>query len=289
MADLRMYAIAILAACLLLFSFDARGGEWHAPDQVECNTCHTAHNSKGGVPARTDSNPNPAEYLLLRDNATDLCLSCHDGSRSDAPDVVAPVAYVMEPAGGFLAGSGIASPMGHDIGVASDQIPPGGNQALRLTCITCHDPHGNANYRNLRPDPTMTGRPEVMVEVRQAVIANGSNPAAVYVPSNLLDKTGISAWCNTCHDPEAPPTGSVSGHPVNRTIWGSVMADYTRWSGSIQNRVRSGNPIDDVVPSNDDQVICLSCHKAHGNDQPDGLIYADGQTLDSTCGECHSQ
>jgi predicted CXXCH cytochrome family protein len=44
-----------------------------------------------------------------------------------------------------------------------------------------------------------------------------------------------------------------------------------------------------VIPSSDDQVNCISCHKAHGSANTKALIYADAATLDSTCQECHDQ
>jgi predicted CXXCH cytochrome family protein len=285
---LRVHRRGPHAVFLILCAVALTGGQWHTAGKGECSDCHSNHNSSGGSPMRYDNVADPAQYMLRRETAQLLCVSCHDGSNAAAPDVVGPVSYVADPAGGFFANSGgVSSPMSHDVGMGVPVIPPGGTIPVDLDCVTCHDPHGNANYRNLRPDPTSTGLPPVAVTVNETVLANGSNPSSVYVQSNLVDKSGMSAWCNQCHASD-PGAGSLSGHPTDRTIWGAVFADYAYWSGPIANRVRVENPADNAVPSTDDRVFCLSCHKAHGSANNFMTIYADGMTLDSTCQECHN-
>jgi predicted CXXCH cytochrome family protein len=246
---------------------------------------------------RTDNVATPAAGLLLRATPMELCLSCHDGSKASAPDVITPVSYVADPAAGqFPNTGGTPTTIAHHLNNPTPEVPPGGAIAMVLTCTTCHDPHGNANYRNLRPDPTLTGLPAVSVIANQTVLPNGSNPSAVYVPTNIIYKSGVSLWCENCHG--VPLAGS--DHPVDRTMFGSAIASYTRWSTGTQTtvtsvggtplpRVPAHSPTDDVYPSSDDQVMCLSCHKAHGSSNWKTLIYADGATMDSTCQECHNQ
>lgn len=276
-----MIRSSLLSLLILTTPVALRAGDWHVADKGHCTDCHTQHNSQSGQPPA--QNPNPAQYMLLRQNITELCLSCHDGSRPEAPDVVAPVSYVAETAGGWFADSGGSlNGFGHALGVAA--TPPGGNVLMTLTCTTCHDPHGNSSYRNLRPDPTGTNSFNVTVTAAQTVIANGTNAPLVYVPSNIIDQTGISAWCSTCHG-----TQSQGDHPVDKSIWGSVFADYPTWAAPKPYRVRSGNPADLVIPSQDDRVICLSCHKAHGWVNSKAQIFADGMSMNSTCSECHNQ
>ncbi|HEX2835258.1 MAG TPA: cytochrome c3 family protein [Thermoanaerobaculia bacterium] len=258
-------------------------GEWHYGASMVCSDCHTQHNSSGGVPMRTDSVAAPAAMLLRRGTAQELCLSCHAGANASAPDVIAPVTYVSESAAGAFPASHEPSSMAHDLLSATPVIPPGGTVAMVLQCTTCHDPHGNQNYRNLRPDPTRSGLPGVTVVSHQGVTANGSNPAQVYVRDNVIYKSGVSAWCATCHG--APVPGS--DHPDDTAIWGATLADYTLWSSSTLPHVPVHSPSDNVVPSVDDRVICISCHKAHGSDHPAAMIYADGETMESTCQECH--
>jgi hypothetical protein len=274
---------SLLTFVFALAAANAAAGDWHVADKGKCTDCHTQHNSDSGQPMRTDQNPNPATYMLLRQNINELCLSCHDGSRPEAPDVIAPVSYVSDPAGGYFADTGGSlNGLGHALGVAA--TPPGGTTTMTLTCVSCHDPHGNTNYRNLRLDPTGTKTFNVVVTAAQTVAANGSNAPAVYVPANVIDQNGISAWCSTCHG-----TQSTNDHPADALMWGSMFADYSIWSIAKTYRVRSGNPSDIAVPSHDDRVICLSCHKAHGWTNPQAQIYADGSSITSTCEECHAQ
>lgn len=269
-----------VAVLLILTPFAVAAGEWHN-GQTDCSDCHTTHNSENGLPVPGNL-PGGSPYTLRRGTAQELCLSCHGGGTATAPDVTAP-SYVPDPAGGWLDNTTDAVYQGHRLGVT--MVPPGGFQQVTITCTTCHDPHGNGNYRNLRPNPSGTAAPDVSVLVRQQLVANGSNPAAVYVRPNLVDKSGISDWCSTCHGPLEPG----SDHPVDRPIWGGTSSSYARWSTNLTNRTRADSPADDAIPSQDDEVTCLSCHKAHGTGTPHALFYADGVTVDSTCQQCHNQ
>jgi predicted CXXCH cytochrome family protein len=275
---------------LLLFaiSFAAAGalcaGEWHYGVSLVCSDCHTQHNSENGQPMRTDKNPTPAAMLLRRGTPLELCLSCHDGSNPSAPDVIAPVSYVREAAAGAFPNSGgIPTNIAHHLNNASTEVPPGGTQPMVLICTTCHDPHGNTNYRNLRPDPSKTNQVPVSVVVVQQVSANGENAPQVYVPANIIYKSGVSKWCSTCHG--TPHTDHVN----EPAIWNAKNANYANWSSVQLPRVPVLSPTDNTIPSHDDAVQCLSCHKAHGSDNPKATLYADGATLDSTCQECHDK
>lgn len=289
----RLLGVLLLA----VFSFaTARAGDWHAGNQIACSDCHTMHNSQGGQPMRYDGQASPSAMLLRHANTVSLCIYCHDGTHPNVPDVIAPVAYTPDPAGGFFSNSGgTASNTAHDLGMSA-VVAPGGSDSLTLTCVSCHDIHGNANYRNLWLNPPGTGNAtDVTVVVNQSVQANGSNPAQVYIPSNLRYKSGMSQWCNDCHTNFHGKTAGEEGgrspwfrHPQEQTISTGTNVDYAYWSGSVPNRVPVQTPNDDVVPSSDDQVFCLSCHKAHGSSRKAATIFADGATLNSTCQQCHN-
>jgi predicted CXXCH cytochrome family protein len=275
-----------MAFAALALAVPCPAGDWHKSATLKCSDCHTMHNSQAGQPMRYDNVAAGAGHLLRASSALALCEYCHDGRDPSSPDVVAPVAGAyagVDPAGGAFPGPGaVSSPLSHDLGLGVPQLPPYGTQKVVLDCVTCHDPHGNDVYRNLRPSPT--GRSAgVPIVVDQKVIANGTNPASVYATSNLTYRSGLSAWCVDCHDQYA--TGG--GHPYDLQIFGAQGADYTIWQQTISNRVRVDTPTDTLVPSQDDRVECVSCHKAHGSPNTNSLIYSDGQTLDSTCSQCH--
>jgi hypothetical protein len=262
----------------------ASAGNWHYGSSAVCSDCHTQHNSAEGQPMRTDNVAEAAPLLLRRGTPMELCLSCHDGGNPAAPDIIAPTAGVTETPGGAFPGSNAnAEPNAHDLNGDAPVVPPGGTVAMVLICTTCHDPHGNDNYRNLRTDPTRTNALPLAVMVTERVSANGTNPAAVYVPANVIYRSGISSWCASCHG------NAGSGHPVDRPIFGSQFASYLTWTAVTLPRVPVNSPLDDDIPSNDDQVSCFSCHKAHGSAHERALIYADDSSLTSTCQECHDQ
>lgn len=257
------------------------------------------HYSEGGaLPIRAEAG-GPFSQLLLADTNNLLCLSCHDGADIDAPDVLYPVTYTSDPAGGYFANSGgIASDSAHNLGMPYGETPSGSMDSLILSCISCHNPHGNSNYRNLLFNPTGSGNSaDVNVIVYQTLSADGpggNSPAEVYAPSNILYRIGMSDWCNDCHTDfhGTSETGSPEPwfrHPQDVTIYGRNYADYNHWSGTIANRVEVESPYDMIVPSADDEVFCLSCHKAHGSANEANLIYADGGGMLSTCQQCHNQ
>jgi predicted CXXCH cytochrome family protein len=265
-----MRALVSAVAVIVLIAAPVRAGGWHSGSSLVCTDCHSQH---GGA--------TPAPKLLTRATTIELCLSCHDGMSPAAPDVIAPVGYVAESAAGAFPNSGgIATSHAHHLNNPTAEVPPGGTVPMVLTCTTCHDPHGNDNYRNLRPDPTRTGLADVAVIANQKIAPDGSNPADVYVPANVVYKAGVSGWCRQCH--------TTAHYPHEKRIWSSKVASYTAWTTVTLPRVPVLSPNDDLIPSTDDRVICLSCHKAHGSANDAMVIYADGATRESTCSECHT-
>ena len=293
---MRIGIAAFVAGLMIMTARFATSGDWHAGGGLVCSDCHTMHNSANGLPMRYDNDPNPAPRLLRHATTLSLCLFCHDGTNLASPDVVAPVSYTSNPNGGFFPmqysqQTGTA----HVLGSPNPLTPPGGTQAMTVVCTTCHDPHGSPNYRNLRTDPAGKGG-SVAVMAKQTVLPDGSNPAQVYVPGNVTYKSGISDWCGSCHGQFHGRSSSQEGtgspwfrHPQDQAISSGRHADFPSWSGTVVNRVPVQNPNDDVVPSTDDQVFCLSCHKAHGSANRAALFFSDGATVTSTCQQCHNK
>ena len=281
---------ALLLALLQGPSF-ARAGDWHRDRTLVCSDCHTMHNSRGGVPMRYDDLQAPAVLLLRAESATAVCLACHRGDRPSvrAPSVTAP-SNGNPPGGGFPADLADLSHRAHALGT-TPLLPTYGDADVVMSCVTCHDPHGNGAYRNLRPGPSGTARTTPAPVVNSIVAANGSNPELVYVRSNVRYVSGLSAWCIDCHVGIAAAhsvSADAPAHPWDVAIFGGPTTDWAAWSGSVPNRTAVENPAGSPAPDPGDRVFCLSCHKAHGSPNPAALVYADGATLSSTCQQCHN-
>jgi predicted CXXCH cytochrome family protein len=279
--------LGLAAAILSAAPGAAVAGEWHLGGRLVCADCHTLHNSARGEPMRYDASSAPALALLRNETATAVCLACHGGERASAPNVLAP-SNGDPPAGGY---GGAGATGGHALST-QPVVPPAGTVAVVMKCTTCHDPHGNGRYRNLRPSPSGSGRAaSVPLVVNQRVTANGSNPGAVYTSANVRYVSGMSAWCMDCHD---ALTTADTGHPWDKVIppssdlWTAWSQDFSLLAPPLM-RVPVENPTGAIAPSAEDRVFCLSCHKAHGSPNPRGLIYGNQMDLDSTCQQCHAQ
>jgi hypothetical protein len=233
--------------------------------------------------------------------------------------------------------------MGHTIGTTSVAAPGGGPTfGTGLKCTNCHDPHGSAGfgaqdvtntsvtnaYRNVRLNPANNGsirsisyttsstdKTKDVYEISSAMGGTHYDVSNVFFNLPSTSKSGVSEWCSTCH-PNFHTTGTASPftrHPVaGRTIGTghSSSAAFTGNSGtkSATNYVKVMSATGAWAPTDpllvDGQPFCLSCHKAHGNANPFGLIYmantgtpteegADGgkplPLYQDLCKQCHVQ
>ena len=198
-----------------------------------------------------------------------------------------------------------------------------------LTCINCHSPHGDAGlghptgsqYRNLRSDPgyasgtwlTYNHTTPGLNDLSRDVFVRALNSYdEAQVDWNEPDNTdsAIARWCGGCHTSahNEPLFGSggngnwpgfLDEHPVFDENLGSVqLNEYLSHPNKVKvmSEVGIWNPAGyDVTPT------CITCHRAHGNGNENGLIYrsgtgtktedgdADGSTLDDLCKQCHAE
>lgn len=285
----------------------------HAGTNLICADCHSMHYSMqhdydGTTPATEGPlDGGPFHYLLRKNSMNDLCLSCHEG-KADAPDVLgANTGSNVREAGALTTG---ASPYedwkGHTLDF--EGTPPGGYVYINgLLCINCHLQHGSIYYRNLTKISVAKGTNDRSKDVfipkyngdGSSTLAERYSADNTFLNEPTSNKSGIGSFCRGCHtdfhgasgEPEMRNTSAPTGtgwfrHPTTDSNIGAVGGQHSSVAlfGSYTNRVKvmsnSGNwgPSNGpwTTPEPDLTPTCITCHKAHGNKNPFGLIYMSG-------------
>jgi hypothetical protein len=282
---------------------------FHSGGVGDCIGCHSIHRPEGGTAAAGNDN----SISLMASDPGSICLKCHlkAGQRSpdsylvataaeDMPSGVPPAqlspggdfgwvkkSYRWGTGGGDGGGSSPGERHGHNIaaldyGFSTDAgrttAPGGPFPAARLSCISCHDPHGK--YRRIAdgsiatsgiptqasgsydtsPDPS-GGR---AVGVYRLLGGKGyasslydgapftSDPPAAVSPENynraedrgdtrVAYGKGMSEWCANCHAALLGGTGGGKTHPAGNDVKFSsaVAANYNAYVASGN---LTGNP-----------------------------------------------
>ncbi|MCL4534136.1 MAG: hypothetical protein M1370_03125 [Bacteroidetes bacterium] len=212
-----------------------------------CAGCHRAHTGYSS--------------LLKISSEYGLCTSCHASAGAATTDVVDGTLS----GGGNLNGglfnvatTGATSIHTVNTGVttvpdynATDTMGSGtGTLTRALNCTSCHDPHGNANYRMLLGG--LDGKATVSVTSNETV--------ASYTATNWA--TGTTQFCASCHnlDKVSSATGDSSG--VHRHFVDVQLSTY----GGSQGPLTTILPMQNSTPGtvSNAVVVCMTCHKPHG-------------------------
>jgi hypothetical protein len=244
---------------------------WAGHATLQCTSCH-------------DPVAEPASLFSSEGRGYDrslFCLSCHD-ARMDTSGLNPPhvIDGLVELAGGSFTSIRLSDKTGHNIQSVDTTLgntPPGGVRQEELSCLSCHDPHDNGNFRNLKKE--INGRP---TPVR--ALADPAYQDNVYI-------SGMSQFCGACHsqfygDRNIRNLQGYIRHPVEIPIAGAPNADLIHWSGLQRRVTRVEIPTGDPNHVETARVFCLSCHRAHATLYADALRwdYAGGS---DGCLECH--
>lgn len=275
---------------------------FHDGGVARCSSCHTMHNSQNGQLVDPDS-PTGNAYLLKDSSPSDTCLGCH----ANYGQFFGGLGY--GPGGDFYwltksySSSSTGDSHGHNIvapgrGIAQDATlatAPGGDfDSQYLGCTSCHDPHGNQNFRILYGDGAGPkydgGRYEFN---NDAPIAFG-NSRKTYPGSggeetnsqHTVYKSGMSGWCGNCHAGFLSQGNANHVHKVDQGIGSSIAASYNAYistddltGGDALTSYLQFVPFEDLSATEDtvdpenytagpeatDQVMCLTCHRAHAS------------------------
>jgi hypothetical protein len=256
----------------------------------------------------------------------DLCLSCHDG-HTFAPDVVGVDANgLVQRSGGHFAGPEEPNPRGHDLGRA---LPTGGDLCLRchfssgdqekVTCVDCHDPHGNGVARNLQWASWPEATPDLGLFVNPSA-AGMARYEAGNVSYGTLDGDVLrepTSMCIDCHHVfsgssylDGDGDGIHERHPSYDSERGSPNSidqgqgdggsDPDHWTGGSGSGFWTTPRLRFVVSGATDYtaarevdahtngVLCLTCHRAHGSSQAFGIGWQlqNGYSAPG-CDQCH--
>ena len=184
-------------------------------------------------------------------------------------------------------------------GAINATADPGGT--TQLTCGSCHNPHGNGQYRILNPIPTVGGGSLASIgtttpaNVTDAVLppaGDTRNYTVIQQPGGTLLASQAAAFVNTAGDyfhrkvPWNGTTGTVNDAPNGDAA--NFDTQINAWCAQCHTRylavtgtpfnTDSGDAIFTYRHSNTSNKPCTTCHVAHGSNAQMTGVYSANMT-----------
>ncbi|RKZ11425.1 hypothetical protein DRQ32_05985, partial [bacterium] len=164
-------------------------------------------------------------------------------------------------------------------------VAPGGSfPSMSLACTSCHDPHGNTDFRMLNgAGPVQGGLATFSDPAPTAQGIDLSGPPASD-SNHTAYQGGWSRWCGNCHGNAWHESGASNfQHPVDIPLGSDVARDYNQYrgdidpsGGTIADSYVAMVPFEDPLsttsstggPSASSRLSCISCHRVHASSAP---------------------
>jgi hypothetical protein len=317
------------ATALFILAISTTGPlAFHDAGVAECAGCHTMHNSQDGVPV-DPAHPAGNAYLLQNANSTDQCLACHAsygqffggegyGPGGDFYWLTKTFEWTSHGHAAYSTGDShghnVISPANMIAADATLLAAPGGTfDSDFLTCTSCHDPHGNQNFRILYGDGVVNGpggpiylngrydfeeaAPLAKGNSRKTMVGGGGEETDA---RHTVYKSGMTEWCANCHGDFHSGETTDSVHPTSVGLGAGIAAVYNAYvstddpaGGDAGTAYFGLVPFEDVDvdlgtvdsadytagPAAGDQVMCLTCHRAHASAFPDAARWDLAETF----------
>jgi len=156
-----------------------------------------------------------------------------------------------------------------------------GFAGFTLKCTSCHDPHGNGNYRVLRPAPASYGG-----AIDRTAAVNVTDDHSAYATTNYFTNGpgSMTAWCTQCHTRYLASTWPVTNRPTDGIFTFQHVTSAPGAPGCVKCHAAHGSPAassgyastvpwpgatgapTDPTPGGgrllkmDNRGICLKCH-----------------------------
>jgi len=293
---------------------------------MTCSNCHVMHGTTGAAAAQ------PVGFFLLKDGNTsdrvvgsnDGCIACHDGSYTNAPDVVAAG---TDTPGGDFDNLGSGEEYGHDVkatgllATSSNDAPiadGGVNAVTDFRCASCHDPHMDKDDdpRLLKHGDNMgaaadedADAPSVAYTAVDETFSTGPVSATIH---NAY-QSGMSEWCANCHNGMANSYGAGFHHPSGDDAQNEIDDNPRNCASNYGDDYNVDIPFEDAdfaaanfsvtgmgpdessgstnPAGNASNVMCLSCHMPHAsaNTYIGRFDLSGPQGTNAGCNFCHKK